>query len=427
MDLADARRALPDVRKQLKAAERAKKQAQKEEEKQERRVQREAKRKQKDQERAETERWKRFKPAARPRVERPRKGFHENDELFWKVVDLWTEGMVTSLDMGVELGLDPNLPPMKVLKALQERKAQGLDVALLTENVGRSKAAASVQASTMQTYTSHLKMIAWAAEILDIPLLEVPVKDIRKVAVCVNHTGTLRGYLSAWRLAHVANGMTWQGDSDDFLGAVRRGALLTTTVVRQKVWLQRAQIKDVLDWALEEDRCWFGFKVVFIYTFMLRAPSEFFAQFDFALVEIGQGKMEYGPIKRKAKKDKQIVPAYCTCSADHSFCLHKWWPVAKKAKEIGVTDRGTCKRFMDTVRAALIDKGYDREWVKLVGSHSIRRGAAMDAALAQGPEWMLKHGGWASLKASRPYVPQNEMEAMCLAQVAVQGSEDEAE
>eukprot|EP00973_Karenia_brevis_P042586 5895725-Karenia_brevis.AAC.1 len=99
----------------------------------------------------------------------------------------------------------------------------GTNIREALQAVASSRIQSSILQSSARTYASHLRMILWASKFLDLVPLPADMECIRLVATCVNNSSTLRGWLAAWRLAHLISGHTWKGDNDEKLKAIRLG------------------------------------------------------------------------------------------------------------------------------------------------------------------------------------------------------------
>ena len=165
---------------------------------------------------------------------------------YWGVVDSLSRAAGRqNVDMMTALSRDrrcsfrhpDGAPPREVLQAMAEARAQGADLLRLADTVVESRFLCKTVPSTLVTYASHLRMVAWASELLGEPPLGCSVQHIRRVAAVCACASTQHGWLSAWALAHQVAGVPWQGDQDVILKGIRLGTskCRTPRLLRQKV------------------------------------------------------------------------------------------------------------------------------------------------------------------------------------------------
>jgi hypothetical protein len=178
--------------------------------------------------------------------------------------------------------------------------------------------------------------------------------------------------------------------------------------------------------AVAKGSVWWAIILVLTYSFMLRMPSELFAQYRRELVQETGGRFIYGPIRRKQRLDWCNVMAFCTCGTDPALCLHAWLPVLDEQEsgprhvQLGAY---TPTSWTAELRHMLTAEGVPD--VEAWFGHDVRRGAAADAFASSGADVMLARGGWRSLAGARPYVPGDEVKAGFLAQNVVDDSDPE--
>ena len=71
-------------------------------------------------------------------------------------------------------------------------------------------------------------------------------------------------------------------------------------------------------------RKWWCIIAVLACKFLLRMPSELFAQRSREMVQVAGGRFIYGPIRRKQRVDLRTLCAFCLCGTDEGICLHTW-------------------------------------------------------------------------------------------------------
>ena len=111
---------------------------------------------------------------------------------------------------------------------------------------------ASFADSTHTTYSSHLRMIGWACDIIQEIPMPAKLVTIQRVSCSINDPSTLRGWLAAWKKAHDLLGIYWQGDMDPRLKMARAGTSRLAPPARQR---KRARLKHTVcfvKWALEQ-------------------------------------------------------------------------------------------------------------------------------------------------------------------------------
>ena len=240
--------------------------------------------------------------------------------------------------------------PSKVLAELQRQKNKGADIHAALHAVAMKRVQSSIMLSSARTYASHLRMILWASQVLEICPLPATLQSIRLVATCVSNASTLRGWLAAWRLAHVIAGRSWEGDSDATLKACRTGVLKTqpNSTVRQRI--NRKLARRLLVRAVNAGDFKWAACANFCFCLLLRIPSEFLGQFKQSLVVVDRRGLRYGPIHRKGKIENQHVRAFCTCAGDKFMCWHAWHPILRRLPAGGPSGMFTVRSFVARMR-----------------------------------------------------------------------------
>ena len=271
---------------------------------------------------------------------------------FWGVVrSLGNPNHHAQADFLVALGLPrggdsrslDGAPPRAVLKAMQQAKASGKNIGALADAVAQRRFLCKVVRSTCLTYASHLRMIAWASELFEELPLGCSSQHIRRVATVCASASTLRGWLSAWLLAHQIAGFIWQGDQDPILQGIRKGTFKHQVPRLPRKRIDRIMVLKLLRLAVTQGRIWWSTLLVITYDFLLRMPSELFQQYRSDLLREHNGRFCYGPIRRKQRQDWCVVVAFCMCSVDRALCLHAWLPVLKELESApGFTRLAVC-------------------------------------------------------------------------------------
>lgn len=351
---------------------------------------------------------------------------------FWQVVRIFeatasrpAPKMFSELGLRVQ-GPQAAIPPRTVLQAMADAKSRGVDIGPLLDGAVESRFMSKIVPSSAMTYASHLRMIAWASELLEVVPLGCSVAHIRRViAVCFN-SSTQRGWLSAWAMAHQLAGMPWQGDGDVILKGIRTGTYKSRAPRMPRNKINRPVVLKLLREAGKRRRFWWSAILALAYSFLLRMPSELFRQFDIKLLAADGGKFTYGPIRRKQRQDWCFITSFCCCEHSELLCMHTWLPVLTElTREPGSKRLGGYNPSSWTAEL--------RQLLQAVGvadpqawfGHDVRRGAAADVFAASGVDAMLARGGWRSLPAARPYVPSDEIAGGLLAQGVIDDSSPE--
>ena len=352
-------------------------------------------------------------------------------DAFWRVVEAlgqacerhnWDIMVALSRDRGCTPRHPDGAPPRQVLRALEEARASGVDVVGLADTVVQDRFLCKTVPSTLRTYASHLRMVAWACELFGAPPLGCAVQHIRRVAAVCVCASTQRGWLSAWALAHQVAGVPWQ---EDLYTILRRICLDTAKCSAPRLprhRFDRRLLRRLLRDAMSQQHTWWCVIAALAYNFLLRMPSELFAQCERALVQPQGGRFVYGPIRRKQRVDLCTVFSFCTCGVDAGICLHTWLPVWDELLRSGgrplggYTPASWTSEFRCHLRA--IGVACPEEWF----GHDVRRGAAADVFAASGVDAMLARGGWRSVASARPYVSGDEVAAGLMAQGVVDDS-----
>ena len=208
------------------------------------------------------------------------------------------------------------------MTAMAEARAAGVNLQSAADSVVQERFLCKTVPSTLRTYASHLRMIAWASELLGEPPLGCSVQHVRRVAAVCACASTQRGWLSAWALAHQVAGVPWQGDQDVILRGIRLGTAKCRAPRLPRQRVDRLLLRRLLRFALSRQRRWWCVIAALAHNFLLRMPSELFAQCTRARVQVNGGRFVYGPIRRKQRIDLCTVFAFCTCGVDEGICLH---------------------------------------------------------------------------------------------------------
>ena len=232
-------------------------------------------------------------------------------------------------------------PPTVIFRTLEQLISHGRQLAAVVDRVAATRWNARMESSSLRSYVSHLRMIAWGCKVFGIDPCRPDILGIRRIAACVNKYSTLAGWLSAWKAALGALGQPWPGDVDPVLRGIRRGTrrLQVPRMPRQRV--RRRLLSRLLVCAIQKNNpgwMWWAFLGIIPHSFALRMPSELFAQFPFDKLHQKYEGWEYGPIKSKMRLDWQNVKSFCSCSTDPFLCLCSWhrvWPDFDHSKELG--------------------------------------------------------------------------------------------
>ena len=317
-------------------------------------------------------------------------------------------------------------PPRQVLKALAAARAHGVDISSLADGVVERRFMCKIAASSTDTYASHLRMIGWACELFGHDPLGCSVQQIRRVAAVCASASTQRGWLSAWAMSHQIAGRPWAGDDDIILRGLRLGTLKCQVPRFPRNRIDRKMVRSLLKRAVSAGKLWWAAILILAYSFLLRMPSELFAQFRRELLAVHGGRFVYGPIRRKQRQDWCNPVAFCTCGQDQALCLHAWIPVLDElrsqphAQLMGGYSPSSWTAELRSLLGAL-GVANPEDWY----GHDVRRGGAADAFAASGVDAMLARGGWRSVAGARPYVPGDELSAGFLAQSVIDESSPE--
>ena len=218
-------------------------------------------------------------------------------------------------------------PPSVIFRALEMQHQEGRCVVTAVDRVAAVRWNARLAQSSLVSYASHLRMVAWGCRVFGIDPCQPDVVGIRRIAACVNNYSTLACWLSAWKCALEALGRPWPGDEDPVLRGIRRGTrrLQVPRMPRQRI--RRQLLRRLLVAAVGKHSpawLWWAFIGMIAHAFALRMPSELFAQFSIAKLRRCYEGWEYGPIMRKLRLDLQFAKSFCHCSVDPFLCVCSW-------------------------------------------------------------------------------------------------------
>ena len=148
------------------------------------------------------------------------------------------------------------------------------------------------------------------------------------------------------------------GDSDPQLLAARAGLarLAGPPPVRKR--MRRGRLLHVLAQCITEERYLEGAAMSLAYVFGLRVPSELIAQARAGLFAVrGSGKIIYGPIRRKGKRQLSYLCRYCSCSSEPLLCPHPWVAWLQEQVPTGLCFGFNAKQFMRRLEPFLLASG----------------------------------------------------------------------
>ena len=225
-------------------------------------------------------------------------------------------------------------------------------------------------------------MVAWFCEILRVPLVPAPLKTLQLYCAVVNHPGTLRGHLGAWRKAHHAKLEIWAGEACPIIKAAHDGGAQTLPDAQPRKRMRRNLLLMVLAWAATAGEVELGLVASWAYSFLLRVKSEFLEQASWKTVRLEGNVSKLGPIIRKHRRDLVELERPCVCRGPHKLaCPHLWLTARfEQAKQRGgeplLTKTESClkKLLHRALRAAGVPEEELSEWT----FHAFRRGAGVD-------------------------------------------------
>ena len=304
------------------------------------------------------------------------------------------------------------MEPLPVIfRSLNQLRCNDRQLARVVDRVAAVRCA-RMESSSLRSYASHLRMIAWECRVFGIDPCRPDMLGIRRIAACVNNYYTLAGWLSAWKAALEALGQPWKGDNDPVLRGIRRGTRRSQLPRMPRQRVRRRLLRRLLVCAIQKHAPgwpWWASLGIIAHSFAPRMPSELFAQFSFDTLRQRYEGWEYGPIKRKMRLDFQFVKSFCFCPSDPLLCLCSWhriWPELNHSKHLGGFN---ATKWTAGLQALLKELGVPNA-LDFHG-HDIRRGAAIDIFSERGVAAMLQHCNWRSLGSANPYVPSDEIQA----------------
>ena len=291
-----------------------------------------------------------------------------------------------------------SLQALSRLPSVEERQA-------VAWAVNESRISSSIRDSTGVTYSSHLNMIGWACSVLGVPRMPATLSGIRLASAIPSHPVTLRGWLAAWRAAHLALAVFWPGDQDPYLKAIRMGTQKMLAPAPPRRRLRKPRLLRFLKRAALQRKVEFGAALAICYAAALRVPSEFFGQTRRATLRVdSSSRMILGPIQRKGRSVPSTLIRHCTCLTEPLGCPHMWTRALLEHRPgAEILEGYALKDFIRDFQVALADDGI----ADLSGwtSHSIRRGSGTDVLYSQGVMHMLKHGEWGGLDSDLFMLP----------------------
>ena len=311
--------------------------------------------------------------------------------------------------------------PSQNMIFLQAAIQQGLDIRAACDRVADSRATASVQESSANTYDSHLRQIHRACQILGEPAFPASIETIRRVSSLVGHPSTLRGWLAAWRRLHHTARIPWPADRDPFLVAVQGGLRRSLGPAPTRARCRRLLLRRILIVAAATEAWHAGAFAVLAYMFGLRAPSELVGQATRSSFSCSSRQICYGPIRRKGSLELQTLQRWCCCQQDRILCPHDWLLVLFEVHPEGRLFPHSAESYMRKVQDILKTLGTPD--VATYTSHCFRRGSAVDILERHGLQAMLRFGQWSSPFSAAPYASLDEQAAAGLA-IAEASGED---
>ena len=314
--------------------------------------------------------------------------------------------------------------PSANIALLQQASDAGWDAHALCASIVDVRIGDAVAPGTLSTYCSHMGQIECACNVLKVQALPASLETVRQVTSVVNNPTTLRGWLAAWRLAHVCGHFVWPGDRDPVLMAIRTGLHKRLGPLPMRRRCRRKLLVRVVRLAAQQRMWQAGALAVIAYTFGLRVPSELMRQARAALFyDPSPGRLSYGPIHRKGARQPRTLTRRCLCSRDRLLCPHDWLEILKASSPTGPLFTSSLSKLMSDFQSLAHACG--EQDVHEFSSHCFRRGAAIDVLEEHGLKPMLQFGEWKSPQAAQSYGSADEQFARAMGSVLADLSDDE--
>ena len=330
-------------------------------------------------------------------------------------------------DPGKRRRTSANAPPREQVAMLEHAQAEGFDAIAIVDMLLVKKMHASAGKS-MTTYISLARTAHAFCALLGLPFLPTNARTIYRLAALITHEGTLRVLLAAWRKFHHIAGFHWPAEHSPVLADIRAGARKLQAPHPARPRIRKQTLFKLLKHCAASGEFFRGMGYALAYSLLLRVPSELLGQLRPCLLRVDEGKLVYGPIRRKGQYTAQsFVEAPCVRSHEPLLCGHMWatWLLATgQSSEALVYPPRHYARFIADLRADLIAVGMPRVEASCVASHAFRHGAALDIHEVDGLAAACTRGGWRS-SAVTSYIPPSTIESRALAEALCEGSEDE--
>ncbi len=315
-------------------------------------------------------------------------------------------------------------PPRVNIEMLKEASKKGADPERICRDVLMARMTAATRVSTNNTYAEHLKAVEAFCTLLDRKAIPAEKDTIQLYTTVLNNAATLRGHLAAWRKAHQQSGFEWPASGDEVIRAVHAGTMALQPEREEKPRMRKMMLKRVLAWAVKKKHWEFGTTLCMMYAFLLRGPSEWWAQAEWRRIDTTTtGEVRYGPIQRKHRKEKVTLNRTCCCQKEKLMCPHQWLEMWRGQRPGGRVLTESVASWTAKLRGALTELGVQEEDAMKWSTHVCRRGAAADILHRKdafgkgGLRDMLQMGDWSGEKAANPYTPRDEVEAVTMGEI----------
>ena len=338
--------------------------------------------------------------------------------------------------------------PSQEIHLLTSLQGQGVDVCALLDRIAATRAAASVASATSDAYASHVRMIQWACDILQLRALPAQLSTISRVAAVVNNHNTLRAWLAAWRDWHIRARLPWAGDGDPYLRMIRRGTERLAPPEVPKGRVRFLLWRRLLKLAATKGLIEFGTLCNLAYVFAARVPSELLRQCTWGKLSISSGALLWQGVCRKGKPRPSDLRRWCVCAKDPLLCWHAWLEALWEQRQQQDLHGGRLFTMSPAVVTAKLQElvaetGISETEARTYTTHAFRRGAGVDVLQAEavpchllgGPSWkseanygltgMMRMGEWASQHSTLNYATLDEQQGSAMGFHILEQSDDE--
>ena len=109
------------------------------------------------------------------------------------------------------------------LKLLWTENQSSEELSRSTDELVLARILSSVRPSTLEAYSSALRLIFLFCSILNQDMIPTSAPTVWKLAAIINNANSLKVYLAAWRKAHILMGARWPCESCAVLRDIKRG------------------------------------------------------------------------------------------------------------------------------------------------------------------------------------------------------------